>query len=185
VSSDGLGQSVRQQLLALARQAIELELLGLAVADADLLHPHLQPRRGAFVTLRRSQDGELRGCVGMPEPLFPLGRAVVRAAASAAFRDPRFSPVTASEVSGLTVQVSVLFPLVPLAATEVVVGTHGLVVRYAGRSGLLLPQVAVAQGWDRETFLEHTCRKAGLPRDAWRKADCEVLGFTAEVFGED
>src|SRR6185503_16106920 len=129
--------------------------------------------------LKRRSDGSLRGCVGIPQPIHPLVSAVARAAVGAAFHDPRFPPVVLRELAGLTVHVSVLSPLHPITPDAVVVGVHGLVVRRGGLSGLLLPQVPVAEGWDRETFLAHTCLKAGLPADAWRAPDCELLAFTA------
>ncbi|HEY7514444.1 MAG TPA: AmmeMemoRadiSam system protein A [Vicinamibacteria bacterium] len=173
----------RRALLATARTAIEARLRG---------HPHaftgagslLEPR-GAFVTLETRPGRELRGCVGFVEPLFPLIEAVSRAAVLAAFEDGRFSVVTEAELPRLAIEVSALSPLSRIVPADVEVGRHGLVIRRSGRTGLLLPRVAVEHGWDRERFLEQTCRKAGLPRDAWREPDAELLGFTAEAFGED
>ena len=137
------------------------------------------------MTLRRRVDGELRGCVGYIEPLYALAEAVTRAAASAATSDDRFAKVTLDEVPLLALDVSVLGPLEPLVPDAVRVGIHGLIVRWQGRSGLLLPQVAVEHGWDAEAFLEHTCQKAGLPSDTWRQAGVELLGFSADVFGDE
>jgi AmmeMemoRadiSam system protein A len=181
---DELPETLRARLLLVARRVIERELGPVPLDPDGPSHPELQRHRGAFVTLERRRDGALRGCVGIPEPVYPLADAVARAAVGAAFRDPRFSPVTRGELPGLSVHVSVLSPLLPIASEEVTVGVHGLAVRRAGRSGLLLPQVAVSEGWDRETFLAHTCLKAGLAGDAWRARDCELLAFTAIVFGE-
>ena len=106
-------------------------------------------------------------------------------AVAAATQDLRFPCVTAAELPLLAVEISVLTPPVPIAAEDVQPGVHGLIVRAAGRSGLLLPQVATDHGWDRETFLAHTCVKAGLPRDAWRDPGATLLAFTAIVFGEE
>ena len=136
-------------------------------------------RRAADAKNRRS-DGALRGCIGIPEPRHPLEDAVRRAAVSAALSDPRFAPVTAGELEGLAIQVSILTELRPGRADEVVLGRHGVVIRGRGRAALLLPQVAVEQGWDLETLLGQLCRKAGLPGDAWRDAKCELLLFETE-----
>lgn len=121
----------------------------------------------------------------MPEPLYQLDQAVARAAVAAAVHDRRFEPVEMDELSGLRLHVSVLGALIPIAPGDVEVGIHGLVVRCEGRSGLLLPQVASDRGWDCDRFLDETCRKAGLRAGDWRRPDCELLAFTATVFGED
>lgn len=138
---------------------------------------------GAFVTLKR--HGELRGCIGTLVCRGPLAEEVARVAVSAAREDPRFQPVSPAELGDLDVEVSVLGPLEridPLDATAVEVGRHGLVVEQGHRRGLLLPQVATEWNWDRETFLAQTCRKAGLPLDAWRRG-ATVYRFEADVFG--
>jgi AmmeMemoRadiSam system protein A len=187
MSAERLSAAAQRHLLALARRAIEGQLRGESWAGEDLgdRRVELERRRGAFVTLTRRPDGALRGCVGVPEPLYPLAQAVARAAVAAAVHDRRFDPVVASELPGLTLHVSVLGDLVPIAPEAVEVGTHGLVIRGDGRSGLLLPQVAAERGWDRERFLDETCRKAGLKPGTWRNGDCELLAFTATVFSED
>ena len=176
----------RRHLLALARRAIEAQITGEPSPEEDLgdLRPELERRCGAFVTLTRG-DGTLRGCVGMPEPQYRLDQAVARAAVAAAVHDRRFEPVEQAELSGLRLHVSVLGALLPIAPGEVEVGIHGLVVRCDGRNGLLLPQVAADRGWDRERFLDETCRKAGLAAGTWRRPECELLAFTATVFGEE
>jgi AmmeMemoRadiSam system protein A len=143
---------------------------------------HLSEPRGVFTTLyfRRA----LRGCVGYPTPGVPLYRAVIETARGAAFEDPRFPPVTLAEAQELRISLSVLSPLQAVSAEAVEAGNHGLVISEGPRRGLLLPQVAAEHGWDRLTFLEQTCRKAGLPLDAWRKG-ARIEVFTAEVFGDD
>jgi AmmeMemoRadiSam system protein A len=143
----------------------------------------LAEKRGAFVTLHRG-DGELRGCVGMMRSDRPLLETVARMAVASATEDGRFDPVTEAELDGLKIEVSALGPLEPIRPEEVEVGRHGLLIAYGGRRGVLLPQVPVEHGWDRETFLAHTCWKAGLPEDTWRKPEVELLGFTATVFSE-
>jgi AmmeMemoRadiSam system protein A len=171
----------RNLLLSLAHRAIESALQGRSL---DLTAPseHLAEPRGAFTTLHLL--GKLRGCIGHVFPTQSLYRTVADTARSAAFDDPRFNPVTSEEAPGLKIEISVLSPLRPIAPEEVVVGRHGLVVTAGGRRGLLLPQVPVEWGWDRTAFLEQTCMKAGLPPDAWLRG-AELLGFTAEIFGEE
>jgi AmmeMemoRadiSam system protein A len=143
--------------------------------------PHLAESRGVFTTLYL--EGKLRGCVGYANPVAPLYRAVAESARAAAFEDSRFWPVTKEEADQLEVSLSVLSSLFPILAEDVEIGRHGLVVSFGSRRGLLLPQVPVESNWDRETFLEQTCRKADLPLDAWRKG-ATLEAFTAEVFGD-
>jgi len=175
----------REVLLDIAQGAI---LARLRHEEWPLFHPPALPARvrekgGAFVTLTRRGDGTLRGCVGYVNAVFPLWDAVARAAQAAAFDDGRFARVTFKEFPDLALEISVLGEPRPLKPEAVEVGTHGLVIRRGGSSGLLLPQVPVEHAWDRTTFLDATCRKAGLPTGAWRDPATEVLGFTAEVFG--
>lgn len=170
-------------LIAIARRAIA-ERLGRA-EPALPPSPPLDEPRGVFVTLRRRADNELRGCVGIVEPRFPLGDAVGRAAVSAALNDSRFAPVTLAELPTLAVYVSVLGPLAPCAPDGVEVGRHGVLLRHDERTALLLPQVAAEHGWDRETLLRQLCRKAGLPADAWRHPDCCLFVFETETVSED
>ena len=135
----------------------------------------------AFVTLHHL--GRLRGCIGYTEAQTPLFRTVQECAVAAAVEDPRFPPVTPREAGEVRFEISVLSPLVPVSADEVSVGVHGLMIRKGRKRGLLLPQVAKENGWDRTTFLTQLCAKAGLPPDAWRRG-AELYSFTAEVFGE-
>jgi hypothetical protein len=180
-----LSPEARRRLVETARRAIAERLAGWPVPETDDA-PLEELRRcaGAFVTLTRRKDGQLRGCVGLTEPSLPLGQVVARVAVAAALHDSRFPPVTAVELDDLEVHVSVLGPMEPIAAADVEIGVHGLVVRADGRSGLLLPQVPVEHDWTREQFLEATCRKAGLPAGRWKQPECELYAFTAVVFGE-
>lgn len=115
----------------------------------------------------------------------PLLETVIEAAEASAFHDPRFPPLERRELSEISIDISVLSEPRPLRSLdEIQVGTHGLIVRRGLRSGLLLPQVATEYGWDRDTFLTHTCFKAGLPGDAWKAPGTEIELFSAEVFGE-
>jgi uncharacterized protein len=146
-------------------------------------HPpsHLGEPRGAFVTLH--EDGQLRGCIGIISAVRPLDETVREMAAAAALDDTRFPPVSEDEFERLQIEISVLSPMFEIAPEDVVVGLHGLMISHGARRGLLLPQVPVEWGWDRESFLAHTCRKAGLPLDQWRRG-ARIEAFTAEVFGE-
>jgi AmmeMemoRadiSam system protein A len=183
MSAPDISAEERRTLLRLAREAIEARLSGRSV-PAEPLTGELNRPRGAFVTLKQRADGELRGCVGFVAPGYPLAEAVARAAVAAAVEDGRFDPVRFEELPRLTLDISVLSPLEPIQASDVRVGEHGLVIRCGGHSGLLLPQVATEHGWDREAFLEQTCRKAGLPAGTWQRKDAELLAFSATVFGE-
>jgi AmmeMemoRadiSam system protein A len=131
-------------------------------------------------------DGDLRGCIGSIHAVAPLYQAVSSCAISAAFRDPRFTPLRKDELGAVKIEISVMGPVVPVKdVDEVVVGRDGLIISRGSRAGLLLPQVAVEYGWDRDTFLSQTCVKAGLPSDSWRDPACRIERFAAEVFGED
>lgn len=140
---------------------------------------------GAFVTLHGPGEA-LRGCIGSVQARAPLFRTVIEMAEAAACRDPRFEPVRPEEVAGLALEISVLTPLEDLPSppdpVAIRIGQDGLYVSQGGRGGLLLPQVASREGWDARRFLDHTCRKAGLPADAWRKG-ARVQRFQAAIFG--
>jgi len=151
-------------------------------ADLDTV---FDVERGAFVTLRKG--GELRGCIGRPRPKQPAIEALRVAAIGAATDDPRFPPVTPGELNEITVEVSILTPPRELENPDpegVTVGKDGLIVERNGRSGLLLPQVPVEQDWDANTFLEQTCRKAGLDGEYWEDPETDVRRFSAQVFTE-
>lgn len=182
-SSAGPGEYSREEriiLLKLAHRSIEAAFDGQSVA-VDAPTPHLAEKRGAFTTLYR--QGELRGCVGYVFPVASLYQTVAETARAAAFEDTRFPPLTADELPGLEIHLSVLSLLQPIHPAEVEIGRHGLLVSLNARRGLLLPQVPVEHGWDRETFLAQTCRKAGLPLDAWQ-CGATLEAFTAELFGD-
>jgi len=170
----------RTLLLRLAHESI-LSALEEWSIPLDPPTPHLAEPRGAFTSLYL--HGDLRGCVGYVLPISSVYQAVVDTARAAAFEDTRFYPVTLEEARDLEIELSILSPPHPILAEEVEVGRHGLLIGMAGRRGLLLPQVPVEHHWDRITFLEQTCRKAGLPLDAWQQG-ASIEAFTAEVFGE-
>jgi AmmeMemoRadiSam system protein A len=170
----------RRLLLRLAHDSI-LSAVEHRKLSLDPPTPHLAELRGAFTSLYLR--GELRGCVGYVLPVSPVYRAVAETARAAAFEDTRFHPVTREEAPDLQIELSILWPPQSIAADAVEIGRHGLLISLEGHRGLLLPQVPVEHNWDRTTFLEQTCRKAGLALDAWKRG-AKIEAFTAEVFGE-
>lgn len=183
-----LSSSERRRLLQLARASIAAPEQARLDPDSFLqdtdLTPALRTPTGVFVSLHEKNSGRLRGCMGCLEPLEELARAVIVNAAAAAQQDPRFIAVRASEVAGLDIELSILGLLEKVTDESAIrVGQHGVAVSQAGKRGVLLPQVAAHMNWDRETFLDNVCRKAGLPADAWRRG-ATLYRFAAEVFSE-
>jgi AmmeMemoRadiSam system protein B/AmmeMemoRadiSam system protein A len=169
-------------LLKLARAAVTEYVSRGAVVDFETKEACFLEPRGVFVTLKKR--GGLRGCIGFIEPVAPLAKAVVQCAIYASTEDPRFPPVREAELKDLEVELSVLTPFKETTNPALVrVGTHGLIIERGGRRGVLLPQVPVENGWDRETFLNEACLKAGLPSDAWKKG-AKIFTFEAIVFHE-
>jgi AmmeMemoRadiSam system protein A len=173
-------QQERTLLLKLAHDAIDSALIGKSISTEPPT-PHLAEPRGAFTTLHI--EGKLRGCVGYVVPLYPLYRTIAETAVAAALQDDRFPPVIRAEAPLVQIEISILSPIKPIVPEEIVIGKHGLVVSRGSYRGLLLPQVPLEWGWDRETFISQTCRKAGLPPDAW-KMGATLEAFTAEIFSE-
>ncbi len=139
-------------------------------------------RRGVFVTLHVRD--RLQGCIGVIEAKEPLGEAIIRCAASAALEDPRFAPMRAGQLAELTIEISLLSAMERIEPEAVKIGHHGLFVQLHAQRGLLLPQVAIEHRLTREEFLGETCRKAGLPREAWRDPEVQLFGFNCEVFSD-
>jgi len=170
-----------QVLIEVARQAIASRLSHNVGCYPPAVNPTLLMPCGAFVTLK--SNGCLRGCIGRISSTQSLLQTVKEVAVSSAFEDPRFPPVTKSEWPSIRVEISVLSPLKRVTdPQEVCVGVHGVMIRSGLNSGLLLPQVATEQGWNRETFLSHACRKAGLGPDAWKDPSTKIEVFSAIVF---
>lgn len=170
-------------LLRNARESIASKLEG---RDPSYSEPAgaLQDGFGAFVTLRMA--GRLRGCIGTLHGDQSVAESIKNVARSSAFSDPRFPPVTLAEFADISIEISVLTPLEKQDSPDAVeVGKHGLYVKRGRSSGLLLPQVATEQGWDREEFLSATCKKAGLPGEAWREDHVDLYTFSAVVFSEE
>jgi len=176
--------------VAYARDVIEGHVRGEVLSHA-VLTPTFDGKAGAFVTLNTFPDKQLRGCIGVPEPVMPLRKAIQQGAQSAT-HDPRFPALIAEELDGIIVEVTVLTPPEKIIADTpealidaVVIGRDGLIAERGGlRRGLLLPQVPVEHGWNEPEYLSHTCMKAGLPPFAWRESEVTFYRFEGELFAE-
>lgn len=173
----------QKRLLSVARQTIEALVNGQRPGHNPADLEGLEFQRGAFVTIHRR--GQLRGCIGNFTSPEPLVRTIEEMAKAAASQDPRFMPLRPAELTEIDLEISVLSPLRPIKdISEIEVGRHGIYIINPRGRGVLLPQVATEQGWDRDTFLEHTCLKAGLQPGCWQDPQSQVLIFSAQVFGE-
>ncbi|RLB58246.1 MAG: AMMECR1 domain-containing protein [Deltaproteobacteria bacterium] len=183
MTEEKLTPAERRRLLQVARQTIAQQLTQGRFEQVEADSPGLSRPGGAFVTLHL--QGQLRGCIGTFTSEQPLVYTVQEMAVSAAQRDPRFPPLRPEELDAVDLEISVLSPLRQIDDPQLVeVGRHGIYITRGFHSGVLLPQVATEYGWDRETFLDHTCLKAGLPPGCWREAGTRIEVFEAEVFGE-
>ncbi len=177
----GLTNKEKNFLHKIVKETIQAKLRGEKLPEYENPFPKLKEPRGAFVTLEK--HGRLRGCIGHIIARYPLIDTISKMAVSAAFEDPRFPPVRQKEFKDLDIEISVLTPLRKIKdINEIQVGTHGIYIKKGYYSGLLLPQVATEYGWDRDTFLEHTCLKAGLPSDTWKEKGVEIYIFSADIF---
>ncbi len=174
-------------LVKFARHVIETYFSGKTInfSEAD----KFTDKRGVFVTL--SLYDKLRGCIGYPEPVYSLNRAIIEAARAAAFKDPRFPPITESDIEEITIEVSVLTKpkLIEVEhpkeyLDKIKIGKHGLIVKSGNHSGLLLPQVFIDYDNTPKEALEMTCQKAGLPKEVWKDKDTEIYLFSAQIFKE-
>ena len=178
-----LDEFAQKELLALTRATLENYFKTGKVPEYHTENPGLLRRAGAFVTLHNGED--LSGCIGLLYGNDELYRTVQHCALSAALEDNRFDPVSQQEIPELTIEISVLSDFECVTDVNLIeVGRHGLIISLGGARGLLLPQVATKYQWDRETFLAQTCRKAGLPAQAWRRPEAKIQVFEAQVFSE-
>jgi uncharacterized protein len=177
-----LTKKEQRDLLKIARTTIISYVSSGVIPPVETGSRGLNLESGCFVTIK--QHGQLRGCIGNFVSDKPLYRLVQEMAVSAATRDPRFYPMKQQDLDAFELEISVLSPLELISSADAIkVGTHGIYLVKNSSRGVLLPQVATEYGWDRDTFLRHTCLKAGLPENAWQK-DCEIYIFSALVFGE-
>jgi len=178
-----LTEEQKKTLLALARSTLEENLKSKTIPPYNTSDPALTRHSGVFVTL--TKNSELRGCIGRMWADLPLYQAVQEMAVQAATSDPRFPPMTSEELNQVKIEISVLSPLRRLTDLEQIkIGTHGLVIHKSGHQGVFLPQVPVEQGWDKNTYLDNLCLKAGLDENCW-KENPVLYSFTAIVFGEE
>ncbi len=177
-----LNGSEKRELLKIARKTLESYLAGTGLPDFDASES-LQKFGAAFVTLKK--DAGLRGCIGHTSAVAPLYQTVAECAIQAATEDPRFPAVTLDELSGIKIEISVLSPMQPVQdLNEILVGRDGLMIFKGRHRGLLLPQVAGENGWDREEFLAQTCLKAQLDRQSYLAPDVVIYKFQAVIFRE-
>ncbi len=180
----GLTAADKKLLIDTVRIAIETKLAGKEAPASPELSEILKKERGAFVTLHK--HGRLRGCIGYIEARRPLYETIKEMAMAAAFHDPRFPPLRREEWPAITFEISVLSPLREIQnIEEIEVGRHGLYIKQGRCSGLLLPQVASEYNWDRLTFLQETCCKAGLSSQAWREEAARIFVFSADIFSSE
>ena len=180
--SFSLSAQEKDILLRTARESIRAALTGDPARYPEPTE-NLEQHCGAFVTLHKQES--LRGCIGHIFAVRPLYAGIQELARSSAFDDPRFPPLQLSEYAEVDIEISVLTPLEKAESVEQIeVGVHGLYIKSGGRSGVLLPQVPVEQGWNRRQYLTNLCFKAGLSGDCWTNPHTELYLFTAIVFGE-
>ncbi|MEW5988285.1 MAG: AmmeMemoRadiSam system protein A [Chloroflexota bacterium] len=199
IQAAGLTQAQRQELLTLARTTIDAFLTTGELPVFISSDPVLQRCAGVFVTIRSKPEagepsahdtlealGRLRGCIGHVAADLPLFQVAPEMAVAAAIHDFRFAPLTAGELPHVSLEISILSPMRPVAdLEEIEIGRDGLLISGGGRRGLLLPQVPVAMGWDRLQFVQNLCRKAGLPADYWQKGQATLYSFTTLAFSEE
>jgi uncharacterized protein len=165
----------------------------ITVPQALLSDPRFESKLGCFVTLKlNDEEKSLRGCIGFPEPVYKLSKALTEASIASATQDPRFDPISADDLPSLLVEVSVLTtPMLIYVKShnelpgQIEIGKDGLIMRWSFGSGLLLPQVATEQNWDGEEFLANLSMKAGAPPDQWLVPGTQVLKFQALIFSEE
>jgi AmmeMemoRadiSam system protein B/AmmeMemoRadiSam system protein A len=181
VIDKGLSNNEKETLHKIARSAIEAKWIKNKHTPIEITSETLKEHRGAFVTLHKK--GKLRGCIGYIRAQKSLHETIREMALAAAFQDTRFNPLTRDELKDVDIEISVLTPLEKIdSIEEIEVGKHGIYITKGVYSGLLLPQVATEYGWDRKSFLEHTCTKAGLDKEAWNEEDTEIYIFSADIF---
>lgn len=177
-----LSENNKQDLLKIAR----LSILSLFYPDSKNLEffdkKPIEMETGAFVTLHK--NSQLRGCIGMMTSNLPLHKTIEKMAKQAAFHDPRFSPLREDELPNIVIEISVLSPFEKISYEDIEIGKHGLLLKYAYRSGVFLPQVPVEQKWSKEEYIRNLYQKAGIPFTETTQRDAELFAFMATVFSE-
>ena len=175
----------KNRLLQIARESLAIFLKNGKRPVFETEVPEFIRKRAVFVTLRKKDPGDLRGCIGQTEARYPLIEAVSKTAISSAVDDSRFPPVTLEELPKLSIEINVLTEITTIEPQDVVVGKHGLLLRKGLSSGLFLPEVAPSQAWDRITLLDQLCSKADLPLGTWQDPDAELFCFESESWVEN
>ena len=175
----------RLKLLLVARESLGNYLDSGQHIEFSTESAELRQKRAVFVTLRNRETGDLRGCIGQSKPRYSLIEAVAKTAISSAVDDSRFPSVTIYELPDLFIEINVLSPLAPSKPENVEIGKHGVMLNIGDQGALFLPEVAVSNGWDRETFLDQLCRKADLPEGSWRDEEADLYVFESEAWDEN
>ncbi len=179
-----------RELIDLGRSAVYKAFKGEEISVPNILKEKYSEPMGVFTTIKTFPECKLRGCIGIPLPVYPLWYGTIYTSLQAAFNDPRFTPLKPDEFDKVIWELSLLTPPEEIKSSKkevpnlIEIGKHGLIVEYGDKKGLLLPQVPVEQGWNAEEFLSYTCLKAGLPPDCWRWKETKIYRFGGEVYKE-
>ena len=179
-----LSAELRLKLLRVARQSLKNFMENGDKIQFPTEIPELLEKRAVFVTLRKRSNGNLRGCIGHSKPRYPLIEAVAKTAISSAVDDSRFTPLKIYELQDLLIEINVLSPMYPSKPDNVEIGKHGLMINKGSKGALFLPEVAVSNDWDLNTFFDELCRKADLPEGSWNNRYTELYVFESEAWGE-
>ena len=180
-----LSAELKLKLLRVARQSLENFMENGSQIQFPTEIPELIETRAVFVTLRKRSNGDLRGCIGHSKPRYPLIEAVAKTAISSAMDDSRFTPLKIDELPNLLIEINVLSPMVPSKPENVEIGKHGLMINKGPKGALFLPEVAVSNDWDLNTFFDELCRKADLPKGSWNNRYAELFVFESEAWGDN
>ena len=180
-----LSDDDKQTLLRIARETLQSHLSGSGIPDFNPVSSGLMINRPAFVTLRKKNTHELRGCRGETMARQPLIESVKKMAIASAVDDPRFKKVTFTELDNIHIEINALTPMHPIKAENIIIGKHGLMLIKRFSAGLLLPAVPLSYNWDKDTYLNQLCLKAGLPKNSWQEKDAELLAFESEEWEEE
>ena len=183
--STQLSVELKLKLLHVARKSLEIFLKNREHIQFSTKIPELLEKRAVFITLKKRNNGYLRGCIGQSKPNYPLIEAVAKTAISSAVDDTRFPPLTVSELTDLLIEINLLSTLVKSKPEDVKIGKHGLMIKKGSKGALFLPEVAVSNNWDIHTFFSQLCLKADLPEENFLESETEFYVFETESWGED
>ncbi len=179
-----------KELIDLGRSAVLRAFSGKEFNVPQYIKERYSEPKGVFITIKNYPENKLRGCMGLPLPVYPLWYGVIYSSLQAAFNDPRFKSLRPEEFDKVIWEISILSPPEEMRVPKeelpelIELGKHGLIVEFGERKGLLLPQVPIEQGWSAEEFLSYTCLKAGLPPDCWKWKETKIYRFSGKVYKE-